>query len=169
MPPEDSARHVTAPRAAVPEAAEVAVIIAAFNSGPLLDQALATLAAQTLPPSAVVVADDSRTTTLPTAPADGQGDFPSPLCGCNATAGQARPGTARSVLRMPPCSPCSMPMTSSCRITLRPWLGRTRGPPGWLALRNSPGSPVSACGYRHGKGGLPDAIPSSRHCCGATS
>src|SRR5262245_20745813 len=58
MPPEDSARHVTAPRAAVPEDAEVAVIIAAFNSGPLLDQALATLAAQTLPPSAVVVADD---------------------------------------------------------------------------------------------------------------
>jgi GT2 family glycosyltransferase len=41
-----------------PEPGEVAVIIPAFNSGAHLDQALASVAGQTLAPSAVVVADD---------------------------------------------------------------------------------------------------------------
>jgi len=58
MPPEGSAREMATPRTVVSKGAEVAVIIAAFNSGRFLDQALASLAVQTLPPSSVVVADD---------------------------------------------------------------------------------------------------------------
>jgi len=42
----------------VPEPGEVAVIIPAFNCGAYLDQALASVAGQTVPPSAVVVVDD---------------------------------------------------------------------------------------------------------------
>jgi len=42
----------------VPEPGKVAVIIPAFNSGPHLDQALASVAGQTVPPGAVVVVDD---------------------------------------------------------------------------------------------------------------
>jgi glycosyl transferase family 2 len=42
----------------VPEPDEVAVIIPAFNSGPHLDQALASVAGQTVQPGAVVVVDD---------------------------------------------------------------------------------------------------------------
>ena len=42
----------------VPEPGEVAVIIPAFNSGAHLDQALASVAGQTVPPSAVVVVND---------------------------------------------------------------------------------------------------------------
>jgi GT2 family glycosyltransferase len=47
-----------APDPPVPEPAEVAVIIPAFNSGAHLDQALASVAGQTAAPSAVVVVDD---------------------------------------------------------------------------------------------------------------
>jgi GT2 family glycosyltransferase len=44
-----------------PGTIDVAVIIPAFNSGPYLDQALASVAGQTVGPAAVVVADDCST------------------------------------------------------------------------------------------------------------
>ena len=45
----------------MPESADVAVIIPAYNAAAFHDQALASLAAQTRPPAAVVVADDCST------------------------------------------------------------------------------------------------------------
>jgi len=45
----------------MPDVADVAVIIPAFNSAAHIDQALASVAGQTVPPSTVVVADDCST------------------------------------------------------------------------------------------------------------
>jgi GT2 family glycosyltransferase len=45
----------------VPESTGIAVIIPAYNAAAFLDQSLASLAAQTRPPAAVVVADDCST------------------------------------------------------------------------------------------------------------
>jgi glycosyltransferase involved in cell wall biosynthesis len=45
----------------VPNSSGIAVIIPAYNAAPYVDQALASVASQTLPPAAVIVADDAST------------------------------------------------------------------------------------------------------------
>ena len=104
----------------MPDKDEIAVIIPAFNSGAHLEQALASVAGQTLPPATVVVVDDCSVDDTTDRARKWQGHLPLEIIRLERNRGPGFARTAPSGAARLRCWPCWMRMICSCLTISRP-------------------------------------------------
>ena len=106
---------------ASPAVADIAVVIPAFNSGAYLDQALASVAGQTVGPSTVVVVDDCSSDDTSERARRWKDHLPLELIRLERNRAPVLPVTTLSRPPVLSCSPCWMPTICFSPTTWRPW------------------------------------------------